>query len=418
MIALVDCNNFYVSCERVFDPSLIGKPTIVLSNNDGCIVARSNEAKKLFKMGDSFFKVASIVEKNNVQVYSSNLALYGDLSNRVVKNLSNYFEDMEIYSIDECFGLLDGYEKYHDLANYAQEIKRRVLKNTGIPTSIGIASTKTLAKVANKFAKKYPKFNGVCMIDSENKRIKALRQTAIEDIWGIGHKYRDFLHLHEVKNAYDFTRKNEKWVRRYLKVMGVKTWKELQGENCFKLETPENKKNICTSRSFPNMITDLDVLMEAVANFAAACARKLRQQNSCASFLTVFVMTNKFRPDLPQAYESKTVPLLVPTNSSGELIAIARQILKIIFQRGFYYKKAGVIVGGIVRENEVQLSLWDNTDREKIARIYKLVDKINRKNGIDFLKMAAQGYNKKWHLKSEKRSKLYTTDWNDLFTIN
>ena len=419
MSGLIDGNNFFVSCERVFNPSLLGIPVLVLSNNDGCIVARSNEVKKLgIKMGTPFFKIESLIEKYNIQVFSSNLSLYGDMSDRMMQVFSGFVKDLEVYSIDECFLDLNGYNKYHDLKTYGKEIISATKKNIGIPASLGIAATKTLAKVASKFAKKYPSYEGVCMIDTEEKRTKALKLIQVEDIWGIGSQYSKILNYNGVKSAFDFTLKKESWVRKYLKVQGVRTWKELLGEKCYDLETnPLNKQNICTSRSFGEMVNDYETLTEAVANFAAACARKLREQNSCASMLTVFILTNRFREDLPQYFESKTIILPTPSNLSGELISTARNALQLIYKKGYSYKKAGVTVSQIVPSDQVQLSLWDEKDRVKLQRIYNTVDRMNQKNGMNRIKMAVQGNNKKWHLKNEHISRLYTTSWDDLITI-
>ena len=417
MIALVDCNNFYASVERVFNPSLHDMPIIILSNNDGCVVARSNEAKKLgIPMGEPFFKVEKLVSAHNIAVFSSNYTLYADMSDRVVKTLASFVKDMEIYSIDESFLDLTGYD-YNNLDDFGKEITRTVKKNTGIPVSMGVAETKTLAKVANKFAKKYKQYNSVCIIDSEVKRIKALKRFDINDVWGIGRQYGKLLSYHGIKSAYDFTLKSESWVRKNLKVFGVRTWKELQGEPCFDLETPRDKKSICTSRSFGEMVTEASVLEEAVANFAAACGRKLREQNSCASMLTVFILTNKFRSDLPQHFESKTVPLLVPTSGAGELITAARKALQKIWIPGYAYKKAGVVVSGIVPGNEIQLSFWDESDRLRLNRLYNIVDRVNRKNGNNTLKMAAQGFCKKWRLRNEHLSRMYTTNFNQIIEI-
>lgn len=417
MIALVDCNNFYASCERVFSPVLQDRPVIILSNNDGCVVARSNEAKKLgIPMGEAFFKVEKLVVEQNVAVFSSNYSLYADMSDRVVKTLSAFVQDMEIYSIDESFLDLNGYN-YLDIINHGQTITKTVKKNTGIPVSMGVAETKTLAKVANKFAKKHPKFNNVCVIDTEDKRVQALKKFDINDVWGIGRQYGNLLSYHSIRTAYDFTLKPESWVRRNLKVFGVRTWKELQGEKCFGLETPRDKKSICTSRSFGEMVSDIGTLSEAIANFAAACGRKLREQNSCAHMITVFILTNRFKEGMPQHFESKTIPLSTATGNGGELIAAARKALELIYRPGYSYKKAGCVVSGIVPDTEIQLSLWDEADRLRLNRLYTIVDRVNRKNGSDTLKMAAQGVGKKWQLKNEHLSRRYTTNFNDLIEV-
>lgn len=418
MYALVDCNNFFASCERVFNPALWDQPIVVLSNNDGCVIARSNEAKKLgLKMGDPFFKVKDIIEKNGIHVFSSNYVLYGDMSSRVMKILSSFVKDVEVYSIDESFLDLTGYEEYYNLWEYGKQIVNTVTRNTGIPVSMGIAPTKTLAKVASKFAKKYKRYGGVCIIDSEEKREKALKLFDIEDVWGVGRQYAKLLNYHGIKTAYDFTLKPESFIRKHMKVGGVRTWKELRGIPCYDLEQPQDKKSICTSRSFGETVTDYPTLSEAVSNFAAACARKLREQNLCAGMITVFILTNRFRADLPQDFECRTISLPVATNASSELIAAACSILQHIYKKGYAYKKAGCVVSGIVPANEVQLNLFDETDRVRLQRLYNTVDRVNKKNGTDALKIAAQGYSKKWKLKNEHISKRYTTNLNDIITI-
>lgn len=419
MYALVDCNNFFASCERVFNPALRDKPIVVLSNNDGCVIARSNEAKKLgLKMGDPFFKVKDIIEKNGIHVFSSNYSLYGDMSNRVMKILSGFVKDVEVYSIDESFLDLTGYEEHYNLTQYGKQIVHTVSRNTGIPVSMGIAPTKTLAKVASKFAKKYKRYGGVCVIDSEEKREKALRLFDIADVWGVGRQYLKVLNYHGVKTAYDFTLKPESFVRKHMKVFGVRTWKELRGIPCYDLEQPQDKKSICTSRSFGENVTGYPTLSEAVSNFAAACARKLREQNSCAGMITVFILTNRFRTDQPQDFECRTISLPVATNASGELIAAALTVLKSSYKKGFAYKKAGCIVSAIVPANEVQLNLFDETDCVRLQRLYNIVDRVNKKNGMNMLKIAAQGYSKKWKLKNEHISKRYTTNLADIITIH
>jgi len=419
MYALVDCNNFFASCERVFNPALRDQPIVVLSNNDGCVIARSNEAKRLgLKMGDPFFKVKDIIEKNGIHVFSSNYSLYGNMSERVMKTLSGFVKDIEVYSVDESFLDLTGFDEHYNLTEYGKQIVNTVTRNTGIPVSMGIAPTKTLAKVASKFAKKYKGFGGVCIIDGEEKREKALKLFDIADVWGVGRQYLKILNYYGVKTAYDFILKPESFVRKYMKVNGVRTWKELKGIPCYDLEQPQDKKSICTSRSFGEIITDFTVLSEAVSNFAAACARKLREQNSCAAIITVFILTNRFRTDQSQDFECRTMSLPVATNASSELIAAACSILQRIYKKGYAYKKAGCVVSAIVPKNEVQLNLFDETDRVRLQRLYNTVDRVNKKNGTDALKIAAQGYSKKWKLKNEHISKRYTTNLADIITIH
>lgn len=417
-VALVDCNNFFVSCERVFNPSLIRRPVIVLSNNDGCVVARSNEAKALgIQMGEAVFKLTELIEKYHIAVFSSNYALYGDMSRRVMSILHDWIQDMEIYSIDEAFLSFRGYGNYN-LAEYAKKIVDAVTTGTGIPVSMGIAPTKTLAKIASKYAKKYKAYNGVCIIDTDDKRIKALQKFEIGDVWGIGYRYQKKLEYYGVKTAYDFTMKSESWVRKLMTVVGVRTWKELKGIPVIELETkPSDKQTICTSRSFGEMTGEFDTLMEAIANFAASCSRKLREQHSCAGTMQIFIYTNRYREDLPQYFQSQTVILPTATNDPAELIHFARKALVCIYRKGYQYKKAGVIVMDIVPEDNVQLSLFDDRNRQKHKKILAILDNINRKYGIRTLKIAAQGTGKKWSLKNEYLSKQYTTNPNDFIQI-
>lgn len=418
MYSLVDCNNFFASCERVFQPNLRNVPIVVLSNNDGCVVARSNEAKALgIPMGEPVFKLTRLIEQHGIAVFSSNYSLYGDMSHRVMSILSQFVEDMEIYSIDEAFLSLKGFENYN-LEEYGRNIVRTVTRGTGIPVSMGIAPTKTLAKVASKFAKKYKGYNGVCIIDTEEKRIKALKQFEIGDVWGIGRRYQKKLEYHSIRTAFDFTQKSESWVRNMMTVVGVRTWKELRGISAIDLEkVAPDKQTICTSRSFGEMIGDFDTLMESVANFTASCARKLRTQRSCAGMLQVFIYTNRFREDLPQYYNSRIISLPTPTNDVTELIHYARLVLKNIYKEGYQYKKAGVIVMDIVPQNNVQLNLFDERDRVKHEKVLEVLDEVHKKYGTKVLKVAAQGTGKKWALKSEYLSKQYTTNPDDFIEI-
>lgn len=418
MYSLVDCNNFFASCERVFQPNLRNVPIVVLSNNDGCVVARSNEAKALgIPMGEPVFKLTRLIEQHGIAVFSSNYSLYGDMSHRVMSILSQFVEDMEIYSIDEAFLSLKGFENYN-LEEYGRNIVRTVTKGTGIPVSMGIAPTKTLAKVASKFAKKYKGYNGVCIIDTEEKRIKALKQFEIGDVWGIGRRYQKKLEYHSIRTAFDFTQKSESWVRNMMTVVGVRTWKELRGISAIDLEkVAPDKQTICTSRSFGEMIGDFDTLMESVANFTASCARKLRTQRSCAGMLQVFIYTNRFREDLPQYYNSRIISLPTPTNDVTELIHYARLALKNIYKEGYQYKKAGVIVMDLVPQNNVQLNLFDERDRVKHEKVLEVLDEVHKKYGTKVLKVAAQGTGKKWALKSEYLSKQYTTNPDDFIEI-
>ena len=410
LFGLADCNNFYASCERVFHPDLEGKPVVVLSNNDGCVIARSNESKALgLKMGDPFYQVKDLLEREGVAVFSSNYNLYGDMSKRVMSLLSRYTPHIDVYSIDEAF--LD-FSDRDNLWEYGKEIVRRVRKGTGIPISLGIAPTKTLAKMASKFAKKYKGYEGVCLIDTDEKREKALRLFDVGDVWGIGHRHTKRLNYYGIHTAWDFTQKSESWVRREMTVVGTRTWKELRGESCINIDDLPHKKSICTSRSFPDKGLDkLADVEEAVANFAAACARKLRESRIACAAMTVFAYTSRFRTDLPQDDIYANIVFPVATNDSQEIIAAAVGALRRFWKdQGFLYKKAGVIVWNICREHEIQGNLFDPVNREKQRKLMEAIDAINLRNGHNTIRVATQGYSRSWHLKNEHISRQYTTN--------
>ena len=421
LFGLADCNNFYCSCERVFHPDLIGKPVVVLSNNDGCVIARSEESKALgIKMGDVFYQVKDKLEQNDVAVFSSNYNLYGDMSRRVMSLLSRYSPKVDVYSIDEAFLDLSGMGDAEQLTEYFKKMVRHIRKGTGIPISLGIAPTKTLAKMASKFAKKYKGYEGVCLIDTDEKREKALKLFEVGDVWGIGHRSVEKLNYYGIKTAWDLTQKSESWVRRELTVTGVRTWKELQGESCISIEELPHKKSICTSRSFADQgLNKLADVEETIANFAAQCSRKLRKQHTVCNSITIFAHTSRFRQDLPQSYIYQTANLTVPTNNQQELISIAVKMLRAYWKDGdcYFYKKAGVIVWGISRDNAIQTNLFDTVDREKQAALAKAIDAINRKNGYNKIRVAVQGDEKGWQLKREYISKQYTTNLDDVIVL-
>lgn len=416
MIGLLDCNNFYASCERVFDPALNGKPVVVLSNNDGCVIARSNEAKALgIKMGAPFYQINDLVRAKKVAVFSTNFTLYGDMSNRVMNIVRQFTPDVEIYSIDEAFLSLDGFD---DLSCYGKKIVSTTTKWTGISVSLGIAPTKTLAKLANRFAKKHPAYKNVCVIDSDEKRVKALQMTEIGDIWGIGRQNRKFLESQGVKTAYDFTQKSSSWVRKYMTVVGERTWLELKGEACIGLEQiPLDKKQILTSRSFGNMVSEYLPLSESVATFASLCAEKLRRQKSCATSLMVYVHTNNFREDLPQYYQNSIIELPVPTNYSIEIVHYALQSLKNIYKEGYLYKKAGVMIMDIVPDDYIQTNLFDTLNREKHSRLSKTLDVINSKYPKSVI-LGSQGIDHEWKMRQNNLSPCYSTRLKDAIRIH
>lgn len=418
MIALVDCNNFYASCERVFRPDLIDEPVVVLSNNDGCIIARSNEAKCLgIPMGAPAFKWAETLEKNHVNVFSSNYALYGDMSQRVMNILAAYTPNIEIYSIDESFLDLSGVP--HNLRDYGLQMRKRVLKWTGIPISVGVAPTKTLAKLANRIAKKFPELENVHIIDSEEKRIKALKWAKVGDIWGIGGQYAKKLEYFGIKTAWDLSHKSDSFMKKHFTVVGTRTKKELEGISCIDFEDlPPAKRNIATTRSFGIMQTEPNKIKEAVSTFAVVCAEKLRKQNSCANTMMVFIHTNGFRKDLPQYSRNVVITLPQATNVSSELVRYATRCVDVLFRPGYQYQKAGVILSNIIPDDQVQLNLFDRLDRNKQKELYKVVDLMNRTLGRDTIRLSSQGIERKWKLKQERLSKRYTTRWDDLLEIS
>lgn len=418
MFALIDCNNFYASCERVFRPDLNGKPVVVLSNNDGCVIARSNEAKAAdIPMGAPAFEYEQKFKQHHVQVFSANFALYGDMSNRVMSILSDYSPDIEIYSIDEAFLKLKGFDLFN-LQDYAEEMRHKVTKWTGIPISIGIAPTKALAKVANRIAKKFPKeTKSSYIIDNEEKRIKALKWLKIEDVWGIGRQHSKRLNAIGVKTAFDFTQLEDHWVRQHLAVVGLRLKHDLQGIPTLDLEEIQSKKNIATTRSFETNYTTYDQLRERIVTFATSCAEKLRKQQSCCNSLMVFIHTNRHRKDLPQYNRNIVINLPFPTNSNIELANFATQALKKIFKQGFYYKKAGVIVQGLIPETIQQQNLFENAD-ERHKPLMKAIDKMNLLYGQQKIRLASQDTKRVWKMKQEKLSPRYTTNLADIITIN
>ena len=419
MFGLVDCNNFYASCERVFKPSLTGKPIIVLSNNDGCVIARSNEVKKLgIKMGVPAYQIKDEIQRYGITVFSSNYTLYGDMSGRVMAILSSFVEEMEIYSIDEAFLSLKGFEHY-DLYEYGRKIITATTKGTGIPVSLGIAPTKTLAKAANKFAKRYPAYQGVCIIDTDEKRAAALQILEIEEVWGIGHRQAAKLKQLGVRTAADFVQLPGAWVRKHMTVTGERTWKELQGTSCIDMElVPPDKKQICTSRAFGKSVSDVESLNEAVSTYAALCAEKLRQQRACAVSLMVFIHTNNFRNDLPQYFKNCVIELPEPSNDTMEIVHYALTALRNIYRNGYLFKKAGVIITEIVPDDAIQRNLFSATDSDKQKRLMNIVDKLNKGFAQNKLSLAVQGINTKWNLKQELLSPRYTTKLSDIITIN
>lgn len=422
MYALVDCNNFFVSCERAFQPQLEGKAVVVLSNNDGCVVARSNESKALgIKMGTPLFQLRNLVESGALTVRSSNYSLYGDMSSRVMTILRRAVPSIEIYSIDEAFLNLEGLPETQ-FVPLCSALVKEVRCWTGIPVSIGIAPTKTLGKLASHFAKRYKGYRGVCFIDSEVKRDKALSLTPIGDVWGIGWRSAPKLASMGVATAADFAGKPEEWVRKHLGIGGVRTWQELHGVCAVTAEDNDRRQSICTSRSFADMITDREELELRVSDFAGICAQKLRKEGSVAGRVVVFIHTNRFREDLKQYYPFAETGLEPATGSTPEIVGAALKAFRSIYRPDFKYKRAGVIVDDIRDTGYMQASLFSTKEdleyREKTGKISELMDKINTP-GHNTLRLATQ---RAGHyadgIRREHCSSLFSTDWDQLLEIH
>lgn len=427
MYAIVDCDNCYVSCERVFRPDLNGKPVCVLSNNDGCVVARSNEAKALgIKAGLPYYQLKERFPNGEVTVFSSNNELYGDITDRVMSLVRKAAPTFYRYSIDEGFCDLSGMEHF-DLKKWGEDLSAFIWKATRMSVSIGIASTKTLAKMASHYAKHYKGYNHCCMIGSEEQCIKALQQYEIDEVWGIGRRYAARLQALGIQTAFDFSSHAESWVRATLNnVVAIRTWKELNGIDCIPMEDMSKKKSICASRSFPGIVTDMETLRTSISNFAARCAEKQRKQDSVAQTVCVFIDTNHFREDLPQYWNMTEERLLTPSNSTQQIVQTANRCMERIFRQGFHYKRAGVIVMGICPDNGIQTNFIDyNTERfEKLKRIDEALDKINREYGSETIVLGSQQYTAKGgkgkagffkdSIKHDFRSPCYTTRWSDI----
>lgn len=420
MYALVDCNSFFCSVEKVFHPGLAGKPVVVLSNNDGCIVALTPEAKAVgLRRGDPIFKVRHIVDLCHVAVFSTNMYLYAAMSKRVTSILRKSVCHVENYSIDESFCDLQGYDDHFDLEGMMRRIARKIKLWTDIPVSVGVAPTKTLAKMGSKFAKQYDGYHGVCMIDSDDKRRKALRLFDLADVWGIGRGTLERLNYYGISTPLEFADKSASWVKARFTKPGQQTWRELNGEPCIDTAEVARKKTICTSRSFGNMVGGLDSLKAAVATFASSCANKLRGEGSGATSVTVFLCSNRFRDDLEQYGNAASARLLTPTSDTMEITNAALSILARIFRKGIMYKKAGVIVGDIVSISPLQANLFDPiANRPQRARLMRAMDELNHRYGLKTLRLAVEGEDKQpWKVRCEHRSPNYLTNINEILTI-
>ena len=418
MFALVDCNNFYASCERVFNPNLIGKPVAILSNNDGCVISRSDEAKALgLPMGAPIFKWESFCKANNVTVLSSNYPLYGDMSSRVMSILKQYSPEVEVYSIDESFLYFKGFDNY-DLTKYGLEIKSRILKWTGIPTCVGIAPTKALSKVANKIARKYPnQTKGVYVMDTEEKRIKALKWLSVDDVWGVGRQLSKRLQTKGCKTAFDFTQLPDVWVKKNFSVVEARLKRDLEGIPTLKLdEIITQKKMIATTRSFDYSYSDIEYIKERVSTFAVSCAEKLRKQGSSCHVIIVMLKSDKHKKELEQHRTSTSINLTYPTSSSLIISNCAISALMSIFKKGIQYKKAGVIVTGLVPIDNHQLHLFD-AENPKHQPLMKSIDSLNAKYKNNKIRIANQDLKRTWKMRQDRLSPRYTTNINDIIVV-
>ncbi len=418
MFGLADCNNFYVSCERVFNPSLNGKPVIVLSNNDGCVISRSQEAKKLgIKMGEPLFKINSLIEKCGVIVYSSNFPLYGDMSWRVMERIKQMVPSTEVYSIDESFIDFNGINE-NEIKSLSSIITKTVLNDTGIPLSLGVSKTKTLAKVAAKLCKKYPKLNNTCVMLKDEDITKVLGKFPVEEIWGVGRRYAKMLYENGITTALQFTQSDPEWVKRRMSIVGLKTWKELRGEASIGFEDHiHDKKQICTSRSFSHDLYNHEEVLMAVAKFASSGAEKLRRQKCVCAQIHLFILTNPFKNNVKEDYSSIVIPLEYPTDSTFTIVKASCNAALQILKSGYGYKKAGVILNEISRKIETPAPLFvGDNELIKDSRLMKSLDEINSKYGRDTLVTASQGVEKiKYNM--NHLSGRFTTSWSDIIKV-
>ncbi|MBR6691634.1 MAG: Y-family DNA polymerase [Bacteroidaceae bacterium] len=417
MFGLCDCNNFFVSCERVFNPSLEKRPVVVLSNNDGCVVSRSNEAKAIgIKMGQPLYQIRDLVKKYDIAVCSSNYHLYGDMSERVMATLKQHIQNIEIYSIDEAFLMLDGIP-IEKLKSFGEELARTIRRNTGIPVSIGMSHTKTLAKIASRLCKKYPKLNSACLMHRDEDIAKVLGNFAIGDVWGIGRRHNRMLADCGIETAAQFKGLSREWVQNRMGITGVRTWQELHGISSIEFSHEQaDKQSITVSRSFAKELYELEELHETITTFAGIAAEKLRNQKSVAQELQIFILTNRHRDDKPQYYECGQVQFATATDSTLEIVKAATTELRRIFRKGYGYKKSGVRLSRITPANAVQTTLFDTMDRPKHKKLMEAIDRINAGMGHESVKLVSQG-TITGHSNREYLSPQYTTRWEEILVV-
>ncbi|MCB5231059.1 MAG: Y-family DNA polymerase [Candidatus Cloacimonas sp.] len=418
IFALIDCNHFYASCERVFQPELENRPVVVLSNNDGCVVALTPEAKGVgIVRGTPYFKIKHLIKKHNIAVFSSNYSLYGDMSCRVMSNLSLLSPEVEIYSIDEAFLSLDGMDR-SELISYGQMVRKAIRKNTGIPVSIGIANTKTLAKVANHIAKRVREHSGVFVMLEDSLREEVLKGMPVGDIWGVGPRNAKKLNSIGITNAWQLTQLDDKWIRDKMTVVGLRTVEELRGNSCLDLEmVKEPKKSIISSRSFGTPVESLEHLLEAVSTYCWIATEKLREQGSLARRILVYITTNRFKEE-PQYANYKEIELKAYTAYPPDFITPVSDALTKMYRKGYKYKKAGVMISDIIQEESAPYDLFEPSyNDDKRSQVMECVDNINKKWGSHTIYFASSGIKKEWQMKREMLSNRYTTNWNELLKV-
>lgn len=425
MLSLVDANNFYCSVERSFNPTLEGKPVIVLSNGDGCVVARSNEAKEIgVTMGAPYFQLEELIREHNIHVYSSNYTLYGCASARLMALLGRFVEEVEVNSIDEAFLDLNGYERvYPDLRSFARNLREHVNQGIGIPVSVGIAPTKSLTKVANWYAKRLEEAEGVFLLDTPTSIQDALTDFSVKELWGVGGRYASLLNRNEIRTAAQFAALPDDWLRHHMTVNGLRLKYELLGTPCRLLDTePPVRKSFCAAPSFGQLIPDKQTMTEALLTYLARVAERLRRQHSAARVMTVFLHTNRFRKSAngelaKQYYNSRTIRLPHPTGSTSELAHYATAALESIYRFGYCYQKVGVILSDFVPEDFRQPDLFTQLPDERFATLSKIADKLNTRFGRDRVRVAGQGYDPTWKMKQGFLSPCYTTRWSDILVV-
>lgn len=426
MIALVDANNFYASCQRAFDPSLEGKPVIVLSNGDGCVVARSNESKSIgVTMGAPYFQLEELIREHDIQVFSSNYTLYGDMSARLISVLGRFVENVEVNSIDEAFLDLTGYEQvYPNLVAFARNLRSTVQEWLGLPVSVGIAPTKSLTKVANWYAKRLVESEGVVMLDTPEQIDEVLADYSVKELWGVGRRYASLLKRNDITTAAQFIALPDDWIRSNMTVDGLRLAYELRGRPCRMLDTESPvRKSFCAAPSFGQTIPDKDTITQALLTYLARVAERLRKQHTAARVMTVFLHTNRFRKSpngepAKQYFNSQTIQLPHATSSTPELAHYAAAALNGIFRFGYAYQKVGVILSDFVPEGFQEPGLFTELPDERLSKLSQVMDRVNARHGRDKVRLAGQGYDPAWHMKQQWVSPCYTTRWKEILTAH